>query len=70
MGRALDRSLVDEIFEPFATAEAGGTGLGLYIARELCESNQATLQLVKFDDGCSFRVSFAHPGRQQRFGDV
>ena len=69
-GPGLDRSLVDEIFEPFATAEAGGTGLGLYIARELCESNQATLQLVKFDDGCSFRVSFAHPGRQQRFGDV
>ena len=42
----------------------GGTGLGLYLARELCESNQAHLSLVKDGQpGCCFRITFAHPGR-------
>lgn len=31
------------IFEPFFTTESTGTGLGLYITRELCEANGATL---------------------------
>lgn len=33
------------IFEPFFTTHAKGTGLGLYIARELCEANGARLVL-------------------------
>ncbi|WP_336368330.1 sensor histidine kinase [Marinobacter sp. C2H3] len=52
------------IFEPFFTTDKSGTGLGLYLARELCEANQAHLSLV--DDGqpgCRFRITFAHPGR-------
>ncbi|QSP96131.1 histidine kinase [Marinobacter salinisoli] len=52
------------IFEPFFTTDKSGTGLGLYLARELCESNQAHLSLL--DDGqpgCCFRITFAHPGR-------
>lgn len=52
------------IFEPFFTTDKGGTGLGLYLARELCESNQAHLALVDGDQpGCCFRITFAHPGR-------
>lgn len=52
------------IFEPFYTTDKGGTGLGLYLARELCEANQAHLSLVEDDqDGCCFRITFAHPGR-------
>lgn len=34
------------LFEPFFTTSAGGTGLGLYIAREVCEANGATLDYV------------------------
>ena len=52
------------VFEPFFTTDKSGTGLGLYLARELCEANQAHLSLV--DDhqpGCCFRITFAHPGR-------
>lgn len=37
------------VFEPFFTTRGSGTGLGLYIARELCEANDARLDLI--DDG-------------------
>ncbi|MBW4936396.1 sensor histidine kinase [Marinobacter sp. F4206] len=52
------------VFEPFFTTDKSGTGLGLYLARELCEANQAHLSLVEDDQpGCCFRITFAHPGR-------
>ena len=69
-GPGLNDTIADRLFEPFATTESNGTGLGLYIARELCESNQASLQLVERQPGCRFRIVFAHPGRQQRIGEV
>ena len=53
---------LDRIFEPFYTTEAKGTGLGLYISRELCESNQARLDYQPSEQGGScFRITFAHP---------
>jgi two-component system sensor histidine kinase PilS (NtrC family) len=52
------------IFEPFFTTDKGGTGLGLYLARELCEANQAQLSLLESaGEGCCFRITFAHHGR-------
>jgi two-component system, NtrC family, sensor histidine kinase PilS len=52
------------VFEPFFTTDKSGTGLGLYLARELCESNQAHLSLVNNGKpGCCFRITFAHHGR-------
>ncbi|GAB4392415.1 MAG: two-component system sensor histidine kinase PilS [Gammaproteobacteria bacterium] len=39
------------IFEPFYTSERVGTGLGLYIAKELCEANQARLELIASSNG-------------------
>ncbi len=52
------------VFEPFFTTDTTGTGLGLYLARELCEANQAHLSLVEDNKpGCCFRITFAHPGR-------
>ena len=36
----------EQIFEPFFTTCHQGTGLGLFIARELCEANGASLQLL------------------------
>ena len=48
------------IFEPFFTTETSGTGLGLYLAKELCEANQAQLSLVENqEEGCCFRVTFS-----------
>lgn len=36
----------EQIFEPFFTTSHQGTGLGLFIARELCDANGASLQLL------------------------
>ena len=53
---------LQHIFEPFYTTENQGTGLGLYISRELCESNQAHLDYNPREGGGScFRITFAHP---------
>lgn len=65
-GPGMSDEVAEQVFEPFYTGETSGTGLGLYIARELCESNQASLILVSHDTrGCRFRINFAHPERQQ-----
>lgn len=55
---------VAQIFEPFFTTASTGSGLGLYISRELCEANQATLDYKRTDQYKScFRITFAHPDR-------
>ena len=45
------------LFEPFVTAAAGGTGLGLYIARELCVANGAALDYVESATGSQFTMT-------------
>ena len=53
-----------QVFEPFFTTEAKGTGLGLYIARELCLANQATLEYRRTPEGLScFQIGFSHSNR-------
>lgn len=55
-GPGIDPQQVKQIFEPFFTTAAGGTGLGLYIARELCEINQASLDYIEGSSGGHFRI--------------
>jgi len=63
-GHGVDAATADKIFEPFYTARSGGTGLGLYISRELCELNRATLVYHPREPGGSiFRIVFADPDR-------
>ena len=63
-GHGVDPLTVDKIFEPFYTDRSGGTGLGLYISRELCELNRATLVFQPRESGGSiFRIVFADPAR-------
>ena len=63
-GLGVDEATADKIFEPFFTARSGGTGLGLYISRELCELNRATLLYLDRPGGGSiFRIVFSDPDR-------
>jgi len=59
----------ERIFEPFFTVGQGGTGLGLFIARELAQCNRAILRYEAREGGGSvFRVVFADPQRWEQQG--
>ncbi len=63
-GCGVPDSDVGNLFEPFFTTARSGTGLGLYISRELCEANQARLTYYRHEDGgACFRITFSHPDR-------
>lgn len=52
------------LFEPFFTTENAGSGLGLYLSKELCEANQAFIQFRRTPDGSScFHIQLAHAER-------
>jgi len=55
-GPGVPAAIQGQLFEPFFTTEANGTGLGLYLARELCSANRATLEYVNDMPGAHFRV--------------
>jgi two-component system sensor histidine kinase PilS (NtrC family) len=63
-GPGIEAKAVDRIFEPFFTGRKGGTGLGLFIARELCQLNRAVLLYEpRSGDGSIFRIVFSDPQR-------
>jgi two-component system sensor histidine kinase PilS (NtrC family) len=63
-GPGIDETLVPKIFEPFYTTSSHGTGLGLYLCRELCETNQTRISYLRTKDNKScFQLSFPHPGK-------
>ncbi|MDO9226264.1 MAG: HAMP domain-containing sensor histidine kinase [Pseudomonadota bacterium] len=56
-GPGIPATLQSRLFEPFYTTDKAGTGLGLYLARELAEVNGASLHYVDIPDGAMFRLS-------------
>ena len=55
-GLGVSKSNQGQLFEPFFTTYSAGTGLGLYLARELCAANGATLEYVDDAPGGHFRI--------------
>ncbi|MCZ8130626.1 MAG: ATP-binding protein [Steroidobacteraceae bacterium] len=63
-GSGIAPEAADRIFEPFFTNRQGGTGLGLFIARELAQTNGAVLLYEpRAGGGSIFRVIFNDPQR-------
>ncbi len=63
-GNGIDDVDLDRIFEPFFTGKGDGTGLGLFISRELAECNHARLLYHRGEVGGSvFRIVFSDPQR-------
>lgn len=61
-GKGVPQKNIDRLFEPFFTtsSKGEGTGLGLFMARELCLSNGASLDYIKLPAGGScFRLIFS-----------
>ncbi|MCU0842379.1 MAG: HAMP domain-containing histidine kinase [Thiobacillaceae bacterium] len=56
-GEPISREMQQRLFEPFHTTDTRGTGLGLYIARELADANGGSLRYVDQTGGAMFRVS-------------
>jgi two-component system, NtrC family, sensor histidine kinase PilS len=57
-GPGVAKELQSQLFEPFFTTYSAGTGLGLYIARELCGANGAVLDYVDRGAGGDFRITW------------
>ena len=61
-GPGIPDAVVPQLFRPFFTTSEHGTGLGLYIARELCRANGASLDHVSVPGGGGcFRITM--PGQ-------
>lgn len=57
-GPGIAPDLQEKMFEPFFTTAQKGTGLGLYLAREICEYNQARISYRQRARGACFRIVF------------
>jgi two-component system, NtrC family, sensor histidine kinase PilS len=55
-GPGVPASIQGQLFEPFFTTDSKGTGLGLYLARELTAANGALLEYVNDRPGAHFRL--------------
>jgi two-component system sensor histidine kinase PilS (NtrC family) len=59
-GPGIPAKVAAQIFEPFFTTHEYGTGLGLYLARTMCDANLASLEYVPVAGGGScFRITLA-----------
>lgn len=63
-GPGISDENIKHLFEPFFTTENTGSGLGLYICKELCEANQAIISYKRTPQGEScFHLQLAHPDK-------
>jgi two-component system, NtrC family, sensor histidine kinase PilS len=58
-GPGISSELSQQVFDPFFTTSPKGTGLGLYLSKEILESNRATIRHIDMNtDGNCFRLHF------------
>ena len=65
-GPGIDPETAEQIFDPFFTTSNEGTGLGLYITKEVAESNRAKIRHIALPaGGTCFRIYFLQAPEQQ-----
>ena len=58
-GQRIPDAIIDRIFDPFFTTQNSGTGLGLYLAKELCDANDIRLSYLPIPTGGNcFKLRF------------
>ena len=58
-GPGISSELAQQIFDPFFTTHSKGTGLGLYISKEIIEINRAKIRYIENNKpGSCFRIYF------------
>lgn len=61
-GPGITGKVQQQLFQPFFTTRADGTGLGLYITKQLLEANQASIEYVPVPaGGACFRIQLTGP---------
>jgi signal transduction histidine kinase len=58
-GCGLDQSILSKLFSKFATKSKDGTGLGLYISKNIIESHGGKIWAKNNDDGKGATISFS-----------
>lgn len=58
-GPGIDAETTNRVLEPFYTTSTNGIGLGLHVARKLCESNGARLKSIASANGACFQIVFS-----------
>jgi len=66
-GKGIAKEQQAFLFEPFHTTSSKGTGLGLFIVKELCEANHSEIRYHSGDNGgACFEILFAHPNASSK----
>ncbi len=62
-GDGVQEDNLDIIFEPFYTTRSSGSGLGLYLCKELCQANQANIVYLRKEEhqASCFRLILSKP---------
>jgi two-component system, NtrC family, sensor histidine kinase PilS len=61
-GPGIPEQFQHDVFEPFFSTASTGFGMGLFIAKDLCEINQARLSMIPVEKGACFTITINHPG--------
>ena len=57
-GPGIPKEVIEQIFDPFFTTSSKGTGLGLYISKEMVESNRGRIRYISEETGSCFKIHF------------